>query len=94
MLTLPATLRVTTAQFAEVCAANPEAVLELDADGHLIEITPAGGESSARNQTLGALLWLAVRQSGLPLKVFDSSGGFLLPVAARLLRRSWLGAQP
>jgi len=79
MLTLPATLRVTAAQFAEVCAANPEAVLELDADGHLIEMTPAGGESSARNQTLGALLWLAVRQSGLPLKVFDSSGGFLLP---------------
>ncbi|MFM7394732.1 MAG: Uma2 family endonuclease [Cyanobium sp.] len=79
MLTLPATLRLTAAQFAEVCAANPEAVLELDADGHLIEMTPTGGESSARNQTLGALLWLAVRQSGLPLKVFDSSGGFLLP---------------
>jgi hypothetical protein len=79
MLTLPATLRLTAAQFAEVCAANPEAVLELDADGHLVEMTPAGGEASARNQTLGALLWLAVRQSGLPLKVFDSSTGFLLP---------------
>ena len=33
MLTLPTTLRLTAAQFAEVCAANPEAVLELDADG-------------------------------------------------------------
>ncbi len=79
MLTLPRTLRLTPLQFAEVCAANPEAVLELDADGQLIEMTPTGGDTSARNQTLGALLWLAVRQSGLPLKVFDSSGGFLLP---------------
>ena len=43
----------------------------------LIEMTPAGGETGSRNQTLGALLWLAVRQGGLPLKVFDSSTGFL-----------------
>ena len=78
MLTLPTTLRLTAAQFAEVCAANPEAVLELDADGHLIEMTPTGGETGSRNQTLGALLWLAVRQGGLPLKVFDSSTGFEL----------------
>jgi hypothetical protein len=33
MLTLPRTLRLTPHQFAEVCAANPEAVLELDVDG-------------------------------------------------------------
>jgi len=79
MLTLPSTLRLTPQQFAEVCAANPEAVLELAADGQLIEMTPTGGDTSARNLTLGALLWQAVRRSGLPLKVFDSSGGFLLP---------------
>ena len=78
-LSLPADLRLTPEQFAAVCAANPEAVLELDADGHLITMSPTGGDTSARNQTLGALLWLAVRHSGLPLKVFDSSGGFLLP---------------
>lgn len=40
MLTLPRTLTLTPDQFAEVCAANPEAVLELDADGTLIEMTP------------------------------------------------------
>jgi len=39
MLTLPRTLTLTPAQFAEVCAANPEAVLELDALGHLIEMS-------------------------------------------------------
>jgi Uma2 family endonuclease len=40
MLTLPRTLSFTPSQFAQVCAANPEAVLELDADGTLIEMTP------------------------------------------------------
>jgi Uma2 family endonuclease len=79
MLTLPRTLTLTPSQFAEVCAANPEAVLELAADGTLIEMTPSGGSTGARNQTLGALLWLAIEQSRLPLKLFDSSSGFLLP---------------
>jgi Uma2 family endonuclease len=79
MLTLPRTLSLTPSQFAEVCAANPEAVLELDALGHLVEMTPTGSASGARNQTLGALLWLAIEQSRLPLKLFDSSAGFLLP---------------
>ena len=78
MLTLPRTLTLTPAQFAEVCAANPEAVLELAADGTLIEMTPAGGSTGARNQTLGALLWLAIEQSRLPLRLFDSCAGFLL----------------
>ena len=79
MLTLPRTLSLTPSQFAQVCAANPEAVLELDADGSLIEMTPTGGASGARNQTLGASLWLAIEQGRLPLKLFDSSTGFLLP---------------
>jgi len=79
MLTLPRSLTFTPSQFAEVCAANPEAVLELDAHGHLVENSPTGSASGARNQTLGALLWLAIEQSGLPLKLFDSSTGFLLP---------------
>jgi len=94
MLTLPRSLTFTPSQFAQVCAANPEAVLELDADGILIEMTPTGGASGARNQTLGALLWLAIEQGRLLLKLFDSSTGFLLLVAARLLRRSWLRTQP
>jgi hypothetical protein len=35
-----------------VCAANPEAVLELDADGTLIEMTPTGCTTSARHYRL------------------------------------------
>jgi len=78
-LRLPADLRLTPEQFEVVCQANPNAVLELDASGHVISMTPTGSETGSRNQALGALLWIAVRASGLPLKVFDSSTGFRLP---------------
>ncbi len=37
---------------AEVGAANPEVVLELDADGTLLERSPTGGSTSARNLAL------------------------------------------
>ena len=78
-LLLPPALRLTPEQFALVCEANPEAVLELSADGQLIAMTPTGGETGARNHTLSLSLGLAARASGLALKLFDSSTGFHLP---------------
>ena len=82
-LRLPASLasglRLSPEQFAELCAANRDAVMELAADGSLILMTPTGSETGACNSALNALLWQAVRRSGLPLKVFDSSTGFRLP---------------
>ena len=72
-------LRLTPDQFALVCEANPEAVLELGADGQLIAITPTGSETGARSSNLLSALALAVRQAGLPYKLFDSSQGFALP---------------
>jgi len=77
---LPWDLRLTPEQFERVCQANPEAVLELAADGHLIAMTPTGGETSARNQRLGQrlLLWADGAGAG-GWRVFDSSGGFRLP---------------
>ena len=78
-LLLPERLPLTAEQFMAVCQANPNAVLELDASGQLIHMTPTGSETGSRNQALGALLWIAVRASGLPLKLFDSSTGFRLP---------------
>ncbi len=83
MLTLPRTLSLTPAQFAEVCAANPEAVLELDADGTLIEMTATGGSTSIRNTRLWMRLQLWADRQG-DWKVFDSSAGFLpmVPCAA------------
>ena len=56
MLTLPRTLSLTPDQFAQVCAANPEAVLVLAADGILIEMIPTGGSTGARNSRLVARL--------------------------------------
>jgi Uma2 family endonuclease len=77
-LTLPAELRLTPEQFAQVCKANPEAVLELAADGELITMTPTGGETSARKGLLIARLQLWALARG-DWRVFDSSGGFRLP---------------
>ena len=100
-LRLPAELRLTPEQFAAVCQANPNAVLELDAGGHLIHMTPTGGETGSRNQALGALLWNAVRAAGLPLKIFDSSTGFRLPDgsvfspdASLVLQERWQALTP
>ncbi len=82
-LSLPASLcaglRFTPEQFAELCQANPDAVLELAADGSLILMTPTGSETGGRNGALSGLLWQALKASSLPLKLFDSSTGFRLP---------------
>ena len=78
-LQLPWDLRLTPEQFERVCQANPDAVLELAADGQLIAMTPTGGETSARNSALLVQLALAIGRTSLALKIFDSSGGFRLP---------------
>jgi Uma2 family endonuclease len=77
-LFIPQELQLTPEQFELVCAANPDAVLELDAQGHLISMTPTGGDTGSRNSRLlmRLLLW-ADRTGGW--KVFDSSTGFRLP---------------
>jgi hypothetical protein len=61
-----------------VCDANPEAVLELAADGTLIEMTPTGGSTSARKSALLFQLQAWARTTGDWI-VFDSSAGFRLP---------------
>ncbi|MCP9860295.1 hypothetical protein KBZ33_14910 [Cyanobium sp. Cruz-8D1] len=59
-------------------------------------MTLTGGETGSRHSALMLALQSYARvQGGWKVFVFDSSTGFRrLPVAARLLRRSWLGAQP
>lgn len=49
-------LQLTADQFAAVCQANPDAVLELDASGQVIHLMPTGSESGARNTRLLARL--------------------------------------
>ncbi len=78
LLMLPWDLRLTPEQFERVCQVNPEAVLELTAEGHLIVMTPTGGETSSRNgQLLYQLQVFCRRHKGW--RLFDSSGGFRLP---------------
>jgi len=82
-LLLPWDLRLTPEQFERVCQVNPEAVLELTAEGLLIVMTPTGGETSSRNgQLLYQLQVFCRRHKGL--RLFDSSGGFRLPDGAVL----------
>jgi Uma2 family endonuclease len=76
-LRLPPDLRLSPEQFALVCDANPEAVLELTADGQLIAMTPTGGDTGRRNSRLIARLQSWADQQG-GWEVFDSSTGFRL----------------
>jgi Uma2 family endonuclease len=78
-LRLPWDLRLTPEQFERVCQANPEAVLELAADGALIAMTPTGGETGSRNSRLLIQLGIVVSRGKLSLRIFDSSTGFCLP---------------
>ena len=77
-LQLPSDICLSPEQFAAVCAANPDAVLELDAAGNLIHMTPTGGETGARNSRLLIRLLAWADQLG-GWQVFDSSTGFRLP---------------
>lgn len=77
-LRLPWDLRLTPEQFERVCQDNPDAVLELAADGTLIAMTPTGGETGSRN---GELLYQlqALCRRHRAWRMFDSSTGFRLP---------------
>jgi Uma2 family endonuclease len=78
-LLLPWDLRLTPEQFKQVCQANPEAMLELGADGALIAMTPTGGETGSRNSRLLIQLGMALSRGQPSLRIFDCSTGFLLP---------------
>jgi Uma2 family endonuclease len=77
-LQLPWDLRLNADQFERVCQANPDAVLELTADGQLIAMAPTGSETGARNNELSFQLKRFAKASG-SWQGFDSSTGFRLP---------------
>jgi Uma2 family endonuclease len=101
-LLLPWDLRLTPEQFERVCQVNPEAVLELTDEGHLIVMTPTGGETGARCLRLGQrlLAWADVPYNGTWI-AFDSSTGFQLadgsvlsPDLSLLRRERWQTLSP
>ena len=101
-LLLPRDLRLTPEQFEQVCQVNPEAVLELTAEGLLIVMTPTGGETGARSLRLGQrlLAWADGPGNGTWI-AFDSStcfqladGSVLSPDLSLLRRERWLALSP
>lgn len=74
-------LNVTNQQFFDLCQVNRDMRLELTAQGEMIMMTPAGGETSSSNSGLTAQLWVWNQHYALG-RVFDSSGGFILPNGA------------
>jgi len=71
----------TSDEFFDLCQANPDLHLERTADGEVVIMPPAGGETGVGNAgIIGQLWWWNERiQQGV---VFDSSTGFHLPNGA------------
>ncbi len=73
--------RLTDEQLYHFCRENRELVIERNADGEIIIMSPTGGKTGSRNVKIAFKLegWNELRQTGI---VFDSSTGFVLPNGA------------
>lgn len=80
-LQMGSALRLSDDELFALCARNPELRIERDAEGNLIVMTPAGGESGHRNLEVVMALGAWAKQDGTGV-AFDSSTGFLLPNGA------------
>lgn len=77
-------------QLLELSSLNDDLRLELTAEGELIVMTPAGGESGRRNVELAVQLGTWTKRDGAGI-AFDSSTGFTLPNGAiRAPDASWV----
>ncbi|MEG3846195.1 Uma2 family endonuclease [Microcoleus sp. herbarium19] len=89
-LNLNPIIKLTDEQFFQLCQENENIRLERTAEGELIIMSPAGGETGSSNAGLTAQIWIWNQQSKLG-KVFDSSTGFKLPNNAnRAPDASWV----
>jgi Uma2 family endonuclease len=73
--------RMTDDEYFQFCAHNPELRVERSAEGDILIMPPAGGESSFRNSELSAELRSWARKDGRG-RAFDSSVEYLLPNGA------------
>ena len=90
LLRLPPDLHLTDDQFYEFCRLNRELRIERTAQGGLVIMAPAGGDSSDKNAEITMQLRLWAKRDGTG-RTFDSSGGFLLPNGAtRSPDASWV----
>jgi Uma2 family endonuclease len=81
VLKLKPAINLTDDQLFELCQLNRDWRIEYTAQGELIVMPPAGGETSNRNAelTFQVQAWTRRDQTGV---AFDSSGGFKLPNGA------------
>lgn len=83
-------MTMTTAQFYEFCAVNPELRIERTAEGEVIVMPPAFSDTGNRNVKISyqVIAWAEANDMG---EVFDSSAGFTLPNGAtRSPDTSWI----
>ncbi len=80
-VTLTPTLRLSDADFYELCQTNRDLRFERTAKGDLIIMPPVGGEGSSREAEVIIQLGIWNKQAKLGV-VFSSSGGFRLPNGA------------
>ena len=71
-------VHLTDEQFYQLCIHNPELIIERNAKGVLIVMSPVGGDSGSREMDLGGELYVWNKQTQLG-KVFTSSTLFKLP---------------
>ena len=72
---------LTDDELFEFCALNSELQVERSAEGEVIVMPPAGGESSGRNMEISMQLRTWSKGDGRG-RAFDSSAGFFLPNGA------------
>lgn len=83
-------VKMTPAQFLQLCADNGELRMELTAERELIIMPPTGSLTGLRNNNLNYQLTHWAYRDGTGV-VFDSNGGFALPNGAiRAPDASWL----
>ena len=89
-LNLNSIIKLTSEQFYQLCAENPDLKLERNANGELIAMSPTGGETGKHNSRLNLRVGSWNEQTELG-EVFDSSTGFTLPNKAdRSPDASWV----
>lgn len=76
-------LRLTVAQFEQLCRDNRDLRLELTSQGELIVMPPAGSKTGQRNSSLTRQIGSWVLRNGTGV-AFDSSTGFTFPDGAIL----------
>ena len=90
LLRLPPDLHLSDDQLYEFCRLNRELRVERTAQGGLLIMPPAGGDTSAKNAEITIQLGLWAKRNGTG-RTFDSSGGFSLPNGAtRSPDASWV----